>query len=116
MSDVEEFGVRAYRDSVVVIRNEKETKTDSGIILVEGAQELPSEGKIVSVGSGHMFDNGEMRPLDVFVGDKVLFGKFAGKKIIVNGIEHVVLKEEEILAILTYDQTKDHVQSDIEQP
>ncbi|MDD5307334.1 MAG: co-chaperone GroES [Deltaproteobacteria bacterium] len=92
--------VRPLHDRVLVKRMESEERTKGGIIIPETAKEKPLEGKVVAVGNGAILEDGKRRPLDVKKNDKILFGKYAGTEIKVNGEEMVILREEEILAII----------------
>ena len=91
--------IRPLHNNVLVERVEAETKTAGGIIIPDTAKEKPSEGKIVAVGSGTKDENGKNIPLDVKVGDKVLFAKWGGTEIKVEGKDILILKESDILAI-----------------
>jgi len=92
--------IRPLFDRVVVKRNDEPTKTKSGLFLPESAKEKPSEGTIIAVGNGRVADDGKVTPLTVKVGDKVLFGKYSGTEIKVDGDERLILREEDILGIL----------------
>lgn len=92
--------IRPLHDRVVVKRVEEETKTAGGIVLPGSAAEKPSEGEVLAVGTGKPLDNGQVRPLEVKVGDKVLFGKYAGTEVKVEGELYTVLREEDIVGIL----------------
>lgn len=92
--------VRSLNDRVLVVRLEEEQKTAGGIIIPDSAKEKPQMGKVVSVGAGKMAENGKRIPLDVKEGDKVFFSKYAGTEIKVNGIEHVFMREDDILAVI----------------
>ena len=86
-------------DRVLVKRlEEEEQKTSGGIIIPDTAKEKPQEGEVVAVGKGRLLDNGERQPVDVAVGDKVLFGKYSGTEVKYNGIEYLILREDDILA------------------
>jgi chaperonin GroES len=91
--------VRPLADKVLVEILEAEEKTKGGIILPDTAKEEKSEGKVIAVGSGARLENGEVRPLEVKKGDRVLFGKYSGDEIVIDGVKHKILKESEILAI-----------------
>ncbi len=91
---------RPLHDRVLVKRLEQETKTAGGIILPEAAQEKPSEGEIVAVGSGVRADNGEFVALDVKAGDQVLFGKWSGTEIKVDGQDLLIMQEKDILGVI----------------
>jgi chaperonin GroES len=92
--------VRPLADRVVVKRLESEQKTKSGIIIPDTAKEKPIEGIVVAVGNGKLLKNGKLRPLDVKEGDRVLIGKYAGTEVKLDDVEHVILSEDEILAVL----------------
>jgi chaperonin GroES len=92
--------IRPLHDRVLIKRLESEEKTKGGIIIPETAKEKPVEGKVVAVGKGKILDNGQKIDLDVKVGDHVLFGKYSGNEVKIDGEEHVVLKEDEIYAII----------------
>ncbi len=92
--------IRPLHDRVVIRRVEEETKTAGGILLPGSAAEKPAQGEIIAVGNGQVTDNGTVRPLDVKVGDNVLFGAYAGTKVKVDGEELLVMKESDILAVL----------------
>ncbi len=92
--------IRPLHDRVVVRRLEEETKTAGGIVLPGSAAEKPSQGEVVAIGNGKLLDNGDVRPLDVKVGDKVLFGQYSGSTVKVDGEELLVMGESEIFAVL----------------
>ena len=92
--------IRPLHDRVVIRRVEEETKTADGILLPGSAAEKPAQGEIIAVGNGQVTDNGTVRPLDVKVGDKVLFGTYAGTTVKVQGEELLIMKESDILAVL----------------
>ncbi len=92
--------IRPLHDRVVVKRVEEETKTAGGIVLPGSAAEKPSEGEILAVGPGKVLDNGQLRALEVKVGDKVLFGKYSGTEVKVDGEQYIVMREEDIIGIL----------------
>ena len=94
------MGFKPLHDRVVVSRVAEETKTAGGIILPDSAQEKPSEGVIVAAGGGIRGDDGSIMPLDVKKGDHVLFGKFGGTEIKVDGEEFTILRESDILGII----------------
>ncbi|AMO70662.1 MULTISPECIES: co-chaperone GroES [Sphingomonadaceae] len=91
---------RPLHDRVLVRRVEADAKTAGGIIIPDSAQEKPSEGKVVAVGNGLKDDNGKATPLDVKKGDKILFGKWSGTEVTVDGEELIIMKESDILGIL----------------
>ncbi len=92
--------IRPLFDRVVIERTEEATQTASGLFLPETAKEKPAEGVIVAVGNGRINDKGEVKALSVKVGDKVLFGKYAGTEIKVKGEERLILREDDILGII----------------
>jgi chaperonin GroES len=92
--------IRPLHDRVLVKRIEEERKSAGGIVIPDSATEKPSQGKVIAVGKGKILDNGEVRSLDVKVGDTVLFGKYSGNETKVTGDELLVLKEDEIMAIV----------------
>ncbi len=91
---------RPLYDRLLVKRIPAEEKSKGGIIIPETAKEKPIEGEVVAVGNGKSLDNGAVRALDVQVGQRVLFGKYSGTEIKVEGVEHVILREDEVLGIL----------------
>lgn len=94
------MNIRPLHDRVVVRRLEEETLTAGGIVLPDSATEKPSQGEILAVGSGKVLDNGEVRALDVSVGDKILFGQYGGSTVKVDGDELLILSESEIFGVL----------------
>ncbi|MDO8330701.1 MAG: co-chaperone GroES [Fluviicoccus sp.] len=92
--------IRPLHDRVVIKRVEQETKTAGGIVLPGSAAEKPSQGEVIAVGNGLITEAGEKRPLDLKVGDKVLFGQYAGSTVKVDGEELMIMKESEIFAVL----------------
>jgi chaperonin GroES len=93
--------IRPLNDRVLVVRIEEEKKTAGGIIIPDTAKEKPQQGKIISIGSGRMDKNGFRIPLQVKPGDKVLFAKYAGSEIKINGVEHSIMREDDILGIFS---------------
>jgi chaperonin GroES len=91
--------IRPLHDRVIVKRMEEERTSPGGIVLPDGATEKPVKGEVVAVGNGKVLDSGEMRALDVKAGDQVLFGKYSGTEIKVDGEELLVMKEDDIVAI-----------------
>jgi len=100
------MGFKPLHDRVVVSRFSEETKTAGGIILPDTAQEKPSEGTVVAVGNGMRGDDGAITPLDVKKGDHVLFGKFGGTEIKVDGEDLMILRESDILGIIEKPKKK----------
>ena len=92
--------VRPLHDRVIVKRVEEEEQTKGGIIIPDTAKEKPIEGKVVAVGKGKVLENGNQQPLEVKEGDKVLFGKYAGTEIKLEGEEHLIMREDDIIAII----------------
>ncbi|HEX4446294.1 MAG TPA: co-chaperone GroES [Polyangiaceae bacterium] len=92
--------IRPLADRIVVKRLEQETKTKGGIIIPDTAKEKPIEGMVVATGNGKVLKNGKLRALDVKAGDKILFGKYSGTEVKLDGVEHVILNEDDVLAIL----------------
>jgi chaperonin GroES len=92
--------IRPLQDRVIVKRLEEEEKTKGGIIIPDTAKEKPQEGKVIAVGKGKVTEDGKVIPLDVKVGDKILFGKYAGTEIKVEGEEHLIMREEDILGVI----------------
>lgn len=94
------MSIRPLHDRVLVKRLEDETTTAGGIVIPDNAKEKPSRGEVLAVGNGKPLDNGEVRALDVKVGDKVLFGKYAGNEVKVEGEELLVMREDDIMGII----------------
>jgi len=92
--------IRPLQDRVIVRRVEEEEKTKGGIIIPDSAKEKPQEGKIVAVGPGKVADNGEKIPMEVKEGDRVLFSKYAGTEIKIDGEEHMIMREDDVLGII----------------
>jgi chaperonin GroES len=92
--------VTPLHDRVLVLRIEEDEKTSGGIIIPDSAKEKPQEGKVVAVGDGKLDEDGKRISLDVKKGDRVLFGKYSGNEITIDGVEHLIMREEDILAIV----------------
>ena len=92
---------KPLHDRVVVERVDSEEKTAGGIIIPDTAQEKPMQGKVIAVGSGARDESGKLVPLDVKKGDKVLFGKWSGNEVKIDGTEYLIMKESDIMGILT---------------
>jgi chaperonin GroES len=92
--------IRPLQDRIVVKRLESESTTKGGIIIPDTAKEKPIEGRVIAVGNGKILKNGKARPLDVKVGDVVLFGKYSGNEVKLDGDDHVLIREDDVLAIL----------------
>jgi chaperonin GroES len=92
--------IRPLNDRVVVVGIEEKEKTPGGIIIPDTAKEKPQEGKVVAVGPGKLDDNGKRIPLEVKKHNRVLFGKYAGNEIKIDGVEHLIMREDDILGII----------------
>ena len=92
--------IRPLQDRLVVKRLAEEEKTKGGIIIPDSAKEKPIEGEVISVGSGKVLEDGKQRALDVKKGDRVLFGKYSGTEVKIDGVEHLILREDEVLGII----------------
>jgi chaperonin GroES len=94
------MNIRPLHDRLLVKRVAEEEKSKGGIIIPDTAKEKPIEGKVVAVGNGKILEDGKVRPLEVKKGDRVLFGKYSGTEIKIEGEEHLILREDEVLAII----------------
>ena len=94
------MNIRPLHDRLIVKREAEERKSAGGIVIPDTATEKPTFGKVIAVGKGKSLENGEIRPLDVKVGDKILFGKYSGTEVKVDGEELVVMREEDVMAIV----------------
>jgi len=92
--------IRPLNDRILVVRVEEEKKTAGGIIIPDTAKEKPQEGKVVAAGPGKMGDDGKRIPMELKKGDRILFSKYAGSEIKVDGVEHIFMREDDILGIL----------------
>lgn len=92
--------VRPLHDRVIVKRLEEERTSPGGIVIPDTAAEKPVQGKVVAVGKGKILENGTVRPLDVKVGDKILFGKYGGTEVKVDGEDLLVMREEDVMAVI----------------
>jgi chaperonin GroES len=92
--------IRPLQDRVIVKRVKEEEKTKGGIIIPDSAKEKPIEGEVLAVGNGKILENGNVRKLDIKEGDRVLFGKYAGTEVKVDGEDHLILREDDILAVI----------------
>jgi chaperonin GroES len=92
--------IRPLQDRIIVKRIAEEEKTKGGIIIPDTAKEKPQEGQVTAVGKGKLNEDGKVTPLDVKVGDKVLFGKYSGTEIKVEGEEHLIMREDDILGVI----------------
>jgi chaperonin GroES len=91
---------RPLHDRILVRRIEEQQKSKGGIIIPDTAKEKPQEGRVIAVGNGKILEDGSVRPLDVKKGDRILFGKYSGSEIKIDGEEHTILREEDVLAIV----------------
>jgi len=91
---------RPLQDRILIRRIEKEEKSAGGIIIPDTAKEKPQEGEVVAIGNGKRLDDGKICALDVKVGDRILFGKYSGSEIKIDGNEHLILREDEVLGVL----------------
>ncbi|MDX1251886.1 MAG: co-chaperone GroES [Gammaproteobacteria bacterium] len=94
------MNIRPLYDRVIIRRLEEERKSAGGIVIPDSATEKPVRGEVVAVGKGKALDNGDLRPLEVKVGDKVLFGKYSGTEVKVEGQELLVMREEDIMGVI----------------
>ncbi len=94
------MGIRPLHDRVIVRRTEEEKTSPGGIVIPDTAAEKPIKGKIVAIGRGKLLDSGDIRPLDVKVGDQILFGKYAGTEVRVENEDLLVMREDDIMAII----------------
>jgi len=92
--------IRPLQDRILIKRVDEEQKTAGGIIIPDTAKEKPQEGRVVAVGNGKVGDDGKLRPLDVKKGDRVLFTKYAGSEIKLDGEEHMIIREEDVLGVI----------------
>ncbi len=94
------MNIRPLQDRIIVERIEEETMTAGGIIIPDSAKEKPQEGKVVAAGKGKVTEDGKVLPLDVKVGDKVLFGKYAGTEVKIDGKEYMMMREDDVLGVV----------------
>ena len=92
--------IRPLQDRIIVKRVAEEEKTKGGIIIPDTAKEKPIEGKVLAAGNGKVLEDGKVRPLDVKAGDRVLFSKYAGTEVRIDGEEHLIMREEDILGVI----------------
>jgi len=92
--------IRPLQDRIIVKRVEEEEKTKGGIIIPDSAKEKPMEGKVIAVGSGKLLENGKRVEPDVKKGDRILFGKYSGTEVKIDGEEHLIMREDDILGII----------------
>jgi chaperonin GroES len=94
------MNIRPLHDRIIVERLEEETKTAGGIIIPDTAKEKPQQGKVIAVGKGKKTEDGKILPLDVKVGDKILFGKYSGTEIKLDGKEFLMMREDDVLGVV----------------
>ena len=94
------MNIRPLHDRIVAKRLQEEAKTAGGLFIPDTAKEKPLEAEIIAVGNGKILEDGKVRPLDVKKGDKVLIGKYSGSEVKINGEEHIILREDDILAVI----------------
>ncbi len=92
--------IRPLHDRIVVERIDEDEKSQGGIIIPDTAKEKPQQGKVIAVGKGRVNEDGKVRPLDVQKGDRILFGKYSGNEMQIGGDEHLIMREDDVLAIL----------------
>ena len=92
--------IRPLQDRVIIKRIEEEEKSKGGIIIPDTAKEKPQDGKVVAVGKGKLNDDGKITPLDIKVNDRILFGKYSGSEINIDGEEHLIIREDDILGVI----------------
>jgi len=92
--------LRPLQDRILVKRVEEETKTKGGIIIPDTAKEKPAEGKVIAVGNGKLGDDGKRIPLEIKKGDRILFGKYSGTEVKIEGDEHLIMREDDVLAVI----------------
>ena len=92
--------IRPLQDRIIVKRLEEEDKTKGGIIIPDSAKEKPQQGEVISVGKGRVADDGKLVPMEVKKGDRILFGKYSGTEIKLDGVEHLILREEDVLGVV----------------
>jgi chaperonin GroES len=97
---------RPLHDRVVVTRIDAEEKTTGGIIIPDTAKEKPQEGRVVAIGPGGRDENGKLIPIDVKVGDRILFGKWSGTEVKIDGVEYLIMKESDIMGVLVEAEAK----------
>jgi chaperonin GroES len=92
--------IRPLQDRIIVKRIDEEEKTKGGIIIPDSAKEKPQEGKVIAVGKGKIDDDGKVHPLDVKKGDRVLFSKYSGTEVQIEGNEHLIIREDDVLGVV----------------
>ena len=96
--------IRPLQDRILVKRIDEEEKTKGGIIIPDTAKEKPSEGKVIAVGKGKIGDDGKVTPLDVKKGDRILFSKYSGTEVNIEGDEHLIIREDDVLGVLSSEK------------
>ena len=94
------MNIRPLHDRVIAKRLEEEKTSPGGIVIPDSAAEKPIQGEVVAVGNGKLLDNGDLRALDVKAGDRILFGKYSGTEVKVDGVEYLVLREDDIMGVI----------------
>ena len=94
------MGIRPLQDRIIVKRIDEEEMTKGGIIIPDTAKEKPQEGKVIAVGKGKVLDDGKIQPLDVKKGNRVLFSKYSGTEVNIDGEEHLIMREDDILGVI----------------
>ena len=94
------MNIRPLHDRVVVERLEEERKSAGGIVIPDTAAEKPDQGKVIAVGNGKILEDGKIRPLDLKVGDRILFGKYSGSTVKIEGTEYLVMREDDIMGVV----------------
>ena len=94
------MALKPLADRIVVKRLEAQDKTKSGLVLPDSAKEKPQEGKVVAVGTGRLLDDGAIKPLEIKTGDRVLYGKYSGTEVTLEGQDYLILREEDVLAVV----------------
>ncbi|HEY7840781.1 MAG TPA: co-chaperone GroES [Gammaproteobacteria bacterium] len=92
--------IRPLHDRVVVRRLEEERTSPGGIVIPDSAAEKPIQGEVIAIGNGKLLENGDVRPLDVKKGDRILFGKYSGNEVKIDGVEYLVLREDDIMGVI----------------
>ncbi len=100
LEELEPMKIRPLHDRVIVKRLDEERTSPGGIVIPDTATEKPIQGKVIAVGKGKILEDGKVRPLDVKVGDKILFGKYSGTEVKVDGDDYLVMREEDVMAII----------------
>lgn len=94
------MNIRPLHDRLIVKRFEEEERTKGGIIIPDNAKEKPQQGEVIAVGNGKVMDDGKKLPLEVKKGDRVLFGKYSGSEVKIDGVEYIMMREEDILGVI----------------